>query len=73
MVLKSDPEIGTSRMCQNGSEWIRMDQNGFEFGPAIRVANSLDRLPVRQILAEKDLRRPEQPSGHCAGGFFLAP
>ena len=48
-----------------------MDQDRFGFGPAIRVANSLDRLSVRQILAEKDLRRPEQPSGDGAGGFFL--
>ena len=66
-------------MCQNGSGWIRIDQNGFGFGPAIRVANSLDKLSVRQILAEKDLRRPEQPSGDGAGGlqvgviFLLAP
>ena len=35
------------------------------------MQNSLDRLSVRQILAEKDLRRPEQPSGDGAGGFII--
>ena len=43
-----------------------------DFRLAIRVANFLDRLSVRQILAEKDLRRPEQPSRDGVGGFFMA-